>query len=211
MDRLLGLMRCALMLAPMAVCAQDGASDGSVADLPPVLRPFLDEGMDVVLWRQADLDGDGRRDYLLVLQAPRDDAAPRVTKLLVGQRGGGLSLAALNGRLVMCRGCGGVWPDPLDEVTVGPRTFTVSHYGGSRWRWSSSWTFRYDRGQRTWMLATFTEGHDTEDSGHLVRTYRQGRHLRPVRLQDFDPERLYTHILRPGVPKPRAVPDPGRS
>lgn len=199
------------------VCAMP-ALLGAQESLPESVSAHIDEASEVVVWKRADFDGDGRQDVLLVWQ--RKDAgdadmdAPesrRVLQLLLGTSAGGFRSAVVNDQLVMCQACGGTWPDPLDEITVGRRSFTVSHYGGSRWRWSNSWRFDYDVVRRTWMLSVATEGFDTQTQGHRVRTYRRGQHVRDVRLQDFDPQRLHSHYLRRGVGKPRAVLDPQRS
>lgn len=204
--------------AMSALGAVAGPSWVRAEDTPPAaVLAHVDSGSEIVLWRRSDLDGDGRRDHLLVLQRqnrdPGDMDSPesrRTLKILLAQKSGALRVAAVNDRLVLCQACGGTWPDPLDEINVGRRTFTVAHYGGSRWRWSNRWRFDYAPASRRWMLTAVTEGHDTEQDGHLVRHYRQGRHFRPVPLETFNPDLFHGQYLRKG-PAPRPVRDESRS
>jgi hypothetical protein len=204
--------------AVFALCAIADPSLVQAEDTPPAaVLAHVDSGSEIVLWRRSDLDGDGRRDVLLVLQRQDRDpgdmdspAARRTLKILVAQKSGGLRVAAVNDRVVLCKACGGVWPDPLDDVDTRRRSFTVSHYGGSRWRWSNSWRFDYAPVSRRWMLTEVTEGYDTEQDGHLVHTYRQGRHFRPVPLETFNPDLFHGQYLRKGS-APRPVRDESRS
>lgn len=43
----------------------------------------------------------------------------------------------------MCRGCGGMYGDPWNGMSIGKGVLTVTHYGGSAWRWTDQQKFRF--------------------------------------------------------------------
>ena len=63
--------------------------------------------------------------------------------ILVSDKDKNLTEVKRNETIVLCSQCGGIFGDPFNGVEVGKETFTVSHYGGSAWRWSNSYKFNY--------------------------------------------------------------------
>ncbi|KQQ87881.1 hypothetical protein [Massilia sp. Leaf139] len=180
-----------LSLLPHAASAQTLCAREPVDERAPAeLARFVEPGSCLLRFYPADLDGDGTRDYLVVLQRG-DDMGSRV--LLVVGRGsnGALALLKKNGAVVGCQDCGGVMGDPFQELEVKGRRFTVSNAGGSRDRWSSSYTFAYSRRDKTWQLVRVEI--DSFDV-HAPDTSRESQvHVPPkdfgkIDFADFDPD-----------------------
>ena len=181
-----------LCAAPPSVAAQDEA-----LKVPEEVRPFVEAGTKAIAVEAADLNGDGRGDFVLVLERenPSKDAEDfpvRQRPLLILLRGadGKLTEAKRNERLVMCSQCGGVFGDPFEGVEAGRNTFTVHHYGGSNWRWKNSYKFNYSRIDRTWQLVRTEElSYHTSDPDKMERhVYTPPRDFGKIDLADFDPE-----------------------
>ncbi|AXK40514.1 hypothetical protein [Crenobacter cavernae] len=165
--------------------------------VPAELQPFVLKGYAPLALAKADLDGDGRDDYLLVLDkktagpdAARNSEDARPLLLIRRDEGGALRLAKRNDKLVLCAGCGGVFGDPFGGIEAKRKSFTVSHYGGSNWRWSNAYTFNYSRIDRSWQLVRAEEAsfHTSEPGKAKTRVYTPPRDYGKVDLHDFDPE-----------------------
>ena len=139
-------------------------------ELPGELAPFVPPGHEALDFETGDLDGDDRADAVLILAAPgeadkQDDMdARRPLLLLVRQADGRLKQARRGDEVVYCRTCGGMMGDPYVGTEVAGGRFTVTHYGGSAWRWGNSYTFSYDRARKDWFLdqETSTSFHASE-------------------------------------------------
>ncbi|HWS90532.1 MAG TPA: hypothetical protein VN282_26425 [Pyrinomonadaceae bacterium] len=181
-----------LCAAPPLTRAQD-----EELKVPAEVRPFVEAGAKAIAVEAADLNGDGRGDFVLVLERANpakdaDDFPVNERPLLILLRGadGKLSEAKRNERVVMCSKCGGVWGDPFEGVEAGRNTFTVSHYGGSNWRWKNSYKFNYSRIDRTWQLVRTEElSYHTSDPDKMERhVHTPPRDFGKIDLADFDPE-----------------------
>lgn len=183
-----------------AVQAENGSSFETLSgpDLPTEAAAFIPAGMRPIVYERGDLDGDGREDAILVLEARKahdvDGMAQRLRPLLVLTRdaSGKLRQRARNDRLVLCPECGGMMGDPLQDVTVERKAFSVSHYGGSGWRWSNLHRFAYSRRDDTWQLVRIEEGSfhasDPESGTETVRL--PPRDYGKIDIADFDPDTL---------------------
>jgi hypothetical protein len=145
----------------------------------------------------ADLIGDGLKDFVLVLerqkaQASDPDIEDRQRPLLILLRrpGGAIEEVKRNEKLVYCSTCGGTMGDPFQQLRAGPRTFTVSHYGGSGWRWSVDYRFNYSRRDKAWQLVRVEESSFHAGAPHKVKTavYTPPKHYGKIDIADFDPE-----------------------
>src|SRR5215471_8106430 len=132
--------------------------------LPPEVMPIVAQGTRPLSLAGADLNGDGLQDFVLVLEKqkaqpsdPDIEDRQRLLLILVRQPGGALKEVKRNDRIVYCSTCGGMMGDPFQGVQAGPNTFTVSHYGGSAWRWSVDYKFNYSRRDNTWQLVRVEE------------------------------------------------------
>lgn len=171
--------------------------------IPDELRPFVLSGTRAMCAARADLNADGLRDYVLVLEKlnERDtsstwSAAPRPLLVVVRQPGGTLHVAARNDRLVYCAACGGMFGDPFEGVHVRAGTFTVYHYGGSSWRWRADYTFRYVQDAGTWRLTRVEElSYHASWPEKMEKTVFVADHLGDIDLADFHPD----HWKRPST------------
>lgn len=187
--------RCAplLMLAAAA-----GADVIPAADVPPEVRSFVEVGTLPIAIEQADLNGDGRMDVLLVLEKqkaaksdPDIEEGQRPLLILVREPGGALTLRKRNEKVVYCSSCGGAMGDPFIGVDTARNAFTVQHYGGSAWRWSVDYAFRYSRRDDTWQLTLVEQKSfhalDPDDQVN-VKAYKPPKHFGKIDIADFDPD-----------------------
>ena len=128
-----------LCAAPLTAAAQDGE-----LKVPAEVQPFVEAGTKAIAVEAADLNGDGRGDFVLVLERANpakdaDDFPVNERPLLILLRGayGRLSEAKRNERVVMCSKCGGDFGDPFQGVIAGRNTFSVEHYGGGDHGWEN--------------------------------------------------------------------------
>lgn len=164
--------------------------------LPIELKPFISKDYHAIFVGSEDLNGDGEKDYLLVIEnsspptSAMEDGQPSDRTLLIVTRqpDGTLKQAVRNDRLVYCRQCGGMMGDPFMGVTLKKNRFTVNHYGGSAWRWTSNYTFAWSRLDKAWQLVAYDadsfHASDPENvkSEHCVPP----RHFGKLDLASFD-------------------------
>src|SRR5215210_682883 len=180
-------------VAPVAAARQDDE-----LKVPAEVVPFVEAGTKAIAVEAADLNGDGRGDFVLVLERenPAKDANDfpvnqRPLLILVRGADGRLSAAKRNERLVMCSQCGGVFGDPFEGVEAGRDTFTVNFYGGSNWRWKYSYKFNYSRIDKTWQLVRAEEiSYHTSDPDKMkTRVFTPPKDYGKIDFADFDPEK----------------------
>lgn len=165
--------------------------------IPDEVRPFVETGAKAIALEAADLNGDGRKDFVLVLERenPRKDendfpVNQRPLLILVRGEDGKLTEAKRNERVVMCSQCGGVFGDPFEGVVAARNTFTVMFYGGSNWRWAYSYKFNYSRLDKTWQLVRTeeTEFHTSAPDKMKTRVFTPPKDFGKIDIADFDPE-----------------------
>jgi len=189
MKTILGIL---ILLTPLIAAAQDGVP------VPDEVKPFIEKGMVAKEVENGDLNGDGTKDYILVLEKPfpeektYDEAgdAKRPTLVIVRDASGKLSLAARNDEVAYCRNCGGVMGDPFQGVEISGTGFTVSNYGGSAWRWSNAYSFKYSRRDNTWQLTRVEESsfNSLEPDKGKNTTYTPPKSFGLINFADFNPE-----------------------
>lgn len=166
--------------------------------IPAEVKPFVEQHTKPITLESADLNGDGLKDYILVLEreSPTEkdeyDYPKKQRPLLILVRGAGSKLteAKRNETIVMCSECGGMMGDPFMGVTVGKNTFTVNHYGGSAWRWTVDYRFNYSRIDRTWQLVRIvkTSFHAADQNKTLKsKIMTPPKDFGKVDIADFDP------------------------
>jgi hypothetical protein len=182
-----------LCLSAIAANAQTEA-----VKIPVEVKPFVENETKPIALESADLNGDGLKDYILVLERAHPtekdeyDYPKNQRPLLILVRGTDdkLTEAKRNEVVVMCSECGGMMGDPFMGVTVGRNTFTVNHYGGSAWRWTSDYKFNYSRIDRTWQLVRIEK--TSFHAADPIRTLKRKIMTPPkdfgkVDVADFDP------------------------
>ena len=190
--RMTAAMVLCLLVAPLMARAQE-------ADLrvPAEVLPFVEAGTKAIAVEKSDLNGDGREDFILVLEKEKpardaDDFPVGQRPLLILLRGadGKLTMAKRNDRVIMCSQCGGVFGDPFEGVIAGRNTFSVDHYGGSAERWKFSYQFNYSRIDKTWQLVRVQEihYHTSNPNGGTDRIYKPPKDFGKIDIVKFDPD-----------------------
>jgi hypothetical protein len=199
--RELGKLTLALLfVVPWAAsaAAQD-LRESAPSAVPSELRPFVLPGTKPIEIERGDLNGDGRQDVVLVLERqklrPSDDdieAGQRPVLILIRQSDGRLKLAARNDAVAYCSTCGGIMGDPFVGIQIGSRSFTVSNYGGSAWRWSFDYRFDYSRQDDAWQLVRVTESsfHTSEPNKAKTKVRRPPKDFGKIGFAEFDPEKF---------------------
>lgn len=202
-------MRMILLALSLLCAAPAAAAQVEELKIPAEVRPFVEQGTKAIALEAADLNGDGRGDFVLVLERenPAKDAddfpvKQRPLLLLVRGEDGQLSAAKRNERLVMCSQCGGVFGDPFEGIEAGRNTFTLNFYGGSNWRWKYAYKFNYSRIDRTWQLVRAEEIHyHTSDPNKMkTQVFTPPKDYGKIDLADFDPENYKKPPQRKGRP-----------
>lgn len=163
---------------------------------PSEVSLFIDKGKVAIALESADLNGDGTKDYVLIIEDPKESKdliqGRRSLLILTRDGSGKLALAARNDKeAVYCRTCGGISiGDPFMGIKVGRNTFTITHYGGSAWRWTDDSKFNYSRRDKTWQLVRVetTSFHTAEPEKIETHIYTPPKDFGKINLADFDPE-----------------------
>jgi len=189
-----------IFLAVFALLCVSALAQEDDLKVPVEVKPFIEKGYVANALEAADLNGDGTKDYVLVVNKPRNDKAqyddigdePRQTLILVRDSAGKLTLAARNDSVAFCRRCGGVFGDPFAGLTVKPGRFTVMNYGGSNDRWSDEYTFAYSKRDRTWQLVRVEEStFRATDPNRTMRTFIRTppKDFGLINFNEFEPEK----------------------
>lgn len=171
---------------------------GDPKGLPPELKRLVAKGESVLAYESADLNGDGLGDIVFIVEPLKparanqeeEEGAARTLKIAVRSSSGSLKVVKENSMVVLCEGCGGVFGDPFAGLSAAPKTFSVHHFGGSGWRWSTVATFKYSTRDDTWQLVEVDESsfHASEPDKQKNKTYRPPRSFGKIDIADFDPE-----------------------
>lgn len=163
------------------------SSDEEIVLTCTELRPFIIKGMSLIDMEIADLNGDGQKDYVLVLEDTQNDLRPLL--ILIRDNNNELKQVKRNDKIILGPHDGGMLGDPFVGIQAESKSFSVSHYGGSRWRWSTDYTFRYSRLDDTWQLvrAEESEFDAAHDEGGKTRVLVPPRDYGKIDIADFDP------------------------
>ena len=182
----------------LAIAALGSRDTAFAADeVPSEIQPFVEVGTIPISISRTDLNGDGLDDFVLVLERQKSkESDPDIQEgqrpflILVRQADSSIKEAKRNTKIVYCSTCGGMMGDPFEGIEVSPKTFTVSHYGGSAWRWSTSYQFNYSRKDNTWQLVKIEESHfhAAEPEQMETKIYTPPKHFGKIDIADFDPE-----------------------
>ncbi|WP_345783995.1 MULTISPECIES: hypothetical protein [Stenotrophomonas] len=163
---------------------------------------FVPSGANLLEAVRGELNGEGVEYQLLVIDQPTPEGLVpgqhgpnRVLLLLRGDGGGRWQLAARNDKLVPCSTRGGLAGDPFAYAMVEEDTFSVITNGGSRQRWSSTYTFRYAAADRVcWVDGVRRKVVDIETEAMNIRDFSVAE-LGRVRFEDFDPSSVAEVLL----------------
>jgi hypothetical protein len=140
-------LRLALLLMPWLAClgAANGEETPWLAGARTVEALVL-PGYQALQQATGDLAGDGRDDAAVVIGKQSESASSETPRwLLIARRGpdGLLRPWVASRDVVWCKGCGGVYGDPLAAITIKGHGLQIEHYGGSNWRWHVTDDFRW--------------------------------------------------------------------
>lgn len=187
----------AIALIWLCAAAWTAAAQERELKVPSEVAPFVEQGTKAIAVESGDLNGDGRGDFILVLEKenPAKDESgfpvnQRPLLILLRAPDGKLALEKRNERVIMCSECGGVFGDPFEGIIVGRNTFSVEHYGGSSDRWKYSYKFNYSRIDKTWQLVRVEERNYNTSNPNKVKTkiYTPPKDFGKIDIKDFDPE-----------------------
>lgn len=181
-----------LTASAATVIAQDAG-----IDVPDKVKPFISNGKIALAVESGDLNGDGIKDFVLVVEnanaASGEGAEDKRTLLiLTADATGKLTQIKSNDKVVYCRSCGGVFGDPFAGLRLKRNGFTVDNYGGSNWRWGYSYTFNYSRIDKTWQLVrvekeTFNATNPNQVKTKIFTTKKFGK----VDIANADPDKFH--------------------
>lgn len=188
-------MRILIILSLVLLTGVAAFAQTAEVKVPAKVKPFVEANAKAIALESADLNNDGRKDFILVFEREKteldDYGMPerqRPLLILISDKSGNLTEAKRNEDIVYCSTCGGVFGDPFAGITVGPGTFTVDHYGGSAWRWTRSAKFNYSRIDKTWQLVKFeTSSYHTSDPNKVKKKIHLPKTFGKVDIADFDP------------------------
>jgi hypothetical protein len=165
--------------------------------IPADVKPFIEQGTLPLALEAADLNGDGLKDRVLVLEKQKKTALEaemeenqRPLLILIRESKGSLKLAKRNDKIVYCSSCGGVLGDPFQGIKASSKSFEVYLNGGSRERWSFEYRFNYSRKDNTWQLARVRETYyDTlKPNAETTEVYTPPKDYGKIDIADFDPD-----------------------
>jgi hypothetical protein len=143
--------------------------------VPQEVKPFVEAGTHAVALGSADINGDGRRDYVLILEKNSAEGE-RTLVILIRRPDHSLKLAVRNDTIVMCsfmQGEGGGI-----ELIARHNTFKIRQTIGSGMvHGANILVFQYLKRERDWILMNFNR--ESFDNGITERTSEDvsARHL----------------------------------
>lgn len=172
-----------ILLASSAVAQQDEIK------LPVEVNALLPANSAILGAATADLNGDELADYVVVTEetASRDPEDPTRTAFVIVQKPEGkFAVAARNDRAVISKANGGL-SEAFDRITADKKTFTLSHAGGRRDKWTADYTFGFSRIDQAWQLIR-VEGSRWSEDGALV-TFKPPHDFGKIAFEQFDAEK----------------------
>ena len=150
-------------------------------DMPEAAVKLLPDNGDILMSVNADLNGDGKDDYLVAyeyLNAERE-------LIVITAVDKGYAVAARSKRVILCKECGGIYGDPFVRIWADKKKFGVDHFGGSNFKWSNNSTFGYSRRDKKWQLVSF------DSANYDLDNNVEDEHYKPadfglINLEDFD-------------------------
>jgi hypothetical protein len=178
-----------LLLCSSAALFAQNITEEQQSALTVSFSRFIPNGHIVLDAAMADFNNDGLRDIIIVSNDKNDPDQNRSLVILAATKDG-YSVSAKSAAAVLCAGCGGVFGDPYAGLECKKNIVTIHHYGGSAWRWTSDFTFRFQNNQ--WELIGISQDSyiNTEDC-HGKGVGYAGKNMKEV---NFSTKKL--HIIK---------------
>ncbi|MFN5418345.1 MAG: hypothetical protein ACK5B9_14905 [Flavobacteriia bacterium] len=124
------------------------------------LKDFIPKNYALLDSASGNLNLDEYKDYVFVLKKIDEEKTSDVNEhpekrpliILIGQQDGTFKQIKRNDNAVYCVDCGGMMGDPFTGITLEKGSFTITHFGGSNWRWSKNITFKFPESENEWFL-----------------------------------------------------------
>jgi hypothetical protein len=115
---------------------------------------FIPKQSSIIDTCNEDYNKDGKIDVVLVTEIKNKPSENR-TVIILENTGATFKQVAKGKNTIMCAECGGVFGDPFADINLKGNVLTVNHYGGSAWKWSNTYTFRFQKNE--WQLIGIAE------------------------------------------------------
>ncbi len=150
-----------LIILEIALCLLLTTYEGFAKTVSPPEFPqnaesaegFIPKGYRILEDAEGDLNGDGIPDEAMVITLESSEGEEQYNLdslesyerflVILFRDGDHYVLKDTNSRCIWCKNCGGVFGDPFSGLTIKRQVLTISHYGGSNWRWAFDRKFRY--------------------------------------------------------------------
>lgn len=144
---------------------QTGAIQENLSSLIPAGKELalLSNGQKAIA--RGDLNKDGIDDLAIIVEDPKETMTERELILFFGNVAGAYEQSIYAKEAILCKDCGGVFGEPLEELSIKNNTLLFSFHGGSNERWYSKYRFQYR--DRDWVLIGYTGG-----SYHTMDVYQ---------------------------------------
>ena len=157
------------------------------------LMTFIPEGELVLDYEYGDLNKDDlKNDVILIAhdaKAEREEEGEelkRTTYILTRTSDNKLKEEAMNEIVVMCSSCGGVFGDPYNNIVIKNGYFSLEHYGGSNWRWTQIFTFKYNEEKKNWFLhKSGGESYHTGEPDKVEETVKTTKDFGVIAFEDY--------------------------
>lgn len=134
--------------------------------------------------------------HVALICAPNNEKNPeefsqtnrRIIMLL--QSGDSFTELSSNDNLILCKSCGGVFGDPYNGVELKNNILKISNYGGSAWRWSENYTFRFQNNEWQLIGATYDSYYNAKECPDGVGS--AGRQLEDINFASGRMQILHT-------------------
>lgn len=176
------------------------SQSNAATTIPSELAALIEKPDALLAEAAADLNGDGLIDYVFIVQKPENPDidtefahGDRTLKIALRMPDNSLNVVKVIDKVVLCTHCGGVFGDPFEALTASQKTFTVSHYGGSNWRWANAYRFGYSRIDKTWQLLRIEEHnfHTSNPEKMTSKVRTPPKDFGKIDIADFDPDSLF--------------------
>jgi hypothetical protein len=165
------LLIVSVMLSVCFLYASDGfpGKDPDLQKRGKTIEAFVPAGWKLISRGTGDLNGDALDDIVGVIECTKpmsspDEAPPRIL-FIAFRRGSSYELSIQSDSAIMKADEGGVFGDPFSALKVENGTLLISFYGGSAWRWSCEYRFKYLG--KSWRLIAVSSG-SYEPSGAMI-------------------------------------------
>jgi len=156
-----------IIIFSSSIIAQNIADDSIKEQLTKKFKPFLSPKETVLDTAMADFNKDGLNDLVIVAEDTSTEEQNR-SLIILSNAANGFTVAAKSKAAVLCKSGGGVFGHPYSGISFGKNVLNIYHYGGSNWKWTNNFTFRFQNNQ--WELIgisndSFFSGDDCNGEG----------------------------------------------